>query len=339
VTSDAIENRAVNKAKTGDLKTRWWLANGHAQTLYRKFSSAPDLEHSRQRVELSDGDFIDIDWALKPDDGLAEHKKIVLILHGLCGCSRSSYVLSLQSLLVARGVSSVAMNFRGCSGESNRLARSYHSGVTEDLREVLCTLLEHYPEHEIFTVGYSLGANVLLKYLGEEGKAAQCSAAVAVSTPFRLADCSRAMLSGLSGMYGRYFVNRLKVTLDDKMRALESAGNRAELERMHQLTIPGRFASVWEFDDLITAPLHGFASAEDYYERCSSSAFLSSIKTPTLLLQSMDDPIIPATSLPAVGTLPAGVRFQLTERGGHVGFVAARESRWLEEQIYTGLFG
>ncbi len=337
MTSDACEKSAISLQPESEFKASWWLGNGHAQTLYRKFRSAPTVPHKRERIELSDGDFIDIDWALHPEQQTVHTGTIVLVLHGLCGCSQSSYVLALQSALVQRGVSTVAMNFRGCSGESNRLARSYHSGASEDVRDVLAHLCGQFPDANIQIVGYSLGANVLLKYLGEEGESASCTSAVAVSTPFRLADCSRAMLGGASALYGRYFVNRLRRTLDQKHTALQAAGNAAELERFRALTIPDRFANIWEFDDLITGPLHGFASAADYYAQCSSANFLPSITVPTLLLQSEDDPIIPRMALPTADELPANVRLKLTERGGHVGFIAAGQTQWLEEQICHAL--
>ena len=144
----------------------WWLPGGHSQTLWRKFSPAEKVVHSRQRIELDDGDYIDLDWTTL-DPQKSKDNSIVFFLHGLCGCSRSSYILAMQSLLNAQGISSVAMNFRGCSGEMNRLARAYHSGVSEDLNEVFSRLAVEYPQHNFVFVGYSLGANVLLKWLGE----------------------------------------------------------------------------------------------------------------------------------------------------------------------------
>lgn len=316
----------------------WWLGNGHAQTLYRKFRSPEIVTHSRQRIELGDGDFIDLDWARRPESSQSGTGDIVVILHGLCGCSQSSYVLALQSQLNKLGKASVAMNFRGCSGESNRLARTYHSGASEDFREVIKALSDEFPDSSISAVGYSLGANVLLKYLGEEGTRSGCVAAVAVSTPFQLAHCSRAMLKGASSLYGRYFVNRLTSSLQEKLQQFEAAGAEQELQRLRALKIPERFANIWQFDDVVTAPLHGFADAADYYERCSSAGFVGDIRTPTLLLQSGDDPIIPAIALPDTGELPTEVEFRLTSKGGHVGFISAQHPNWLEEQITKSLF-
>lgn len=335
--SDSTVARAI-KTDTPDLIAPWWLSNGHAQTLYRKFSNPELVIHTRQRIELADGDFIDLDWARRPESAQSGDGDIVVILHGLCGCSQSSYVLALQSQLNKMGKASVAMNFRGCSGQSNRLARTYHSGASEDLRAVMQALSDEFPNSSISAVGYSLGANVLLKYLGEEGDAARCVAAVAVSTPFQLAHCSRAMLKGASSLYGRYFVNRLTSSLQAKLQQLELAGADQELQRLRALQIPERFTNIWQFDDLVTAPLHGFADAADYYERCSSAGFIGRIRTPTLLLQSGDDPIIPAMALPDPEELPAEVEFRLTDKGGHVGFISARHRNWLEERITGSLF-
>lgn len=318
--------------------TPWWLGNSHAQTLFRRFRSPEIVDHSRQRIELGDGDFIDLDWAKRPESKQSGADDIVLILHGLCGCSQSSYVLALQSQLNKLGKASVAMNFRGCSGESNRLARTYHSGASEDLRAVMKALSDEFPDSSISAVGYSLGANVLLKYLGEEGSAARCAAAVAVSTPFRLAHCSRAMLKGLSSIYGRYFVNRLTSSLHQKLQEFEAAGASQELQRLQALQIPERFDNIWQFDDVVTAPLHGFADAADYYERCSSAGFVGDIRIPTLLLQSGDDPIIPANALPNPKDLPTEVEYRLTAKGGHVGFISAQQPNWLETQITSSLF-
>ncbi|CAN0520118.1 unnamed protein product, partial [Scytosiphon promiscuus] len=190
----------------------------------------------------------------------------------------------MQDLLNTQGIASVAMNFRGCSGELNRLARAYHSGVSEDVDEVFEKLLIEYPQHNFVFVGYSLGANVLLKWLGEIESHPNIRKAVAVSTPFSLEYCSRAMLKGLSRVYGQYFVRRLARDFRMKQKHLEQLAP-AEADRIASLGDAGGIASIWEFDDRITAPLHGFDGAEDYYRRCSSAGFLRSIGGDTLLIQ------------------------------------------------------
>lgn len=309
----------------------WWLPGGHSQTLWRKFSPAKNVVHRRQRIELDDGDYIDLDWSTL-DPQKSKDNTIVFLLHGLCGCSRSSYILAMQSLLNDRGISSVAMNFRGCSGEMNRLARAYHSGVSEDLNEVFNKLTDEYPQHNFVFVGYSLGANVLLKWLGEIEFHVSVRKAVAVSTPFVLEHCSRAMLQGLSRGYGQYFVRRLLKDFRKKRQQLQLS-NPEEAARIAQLGDIRNVSSIWDFDDQITAPLHGFDGAEDYYRSCSSSAFLRAIAVDTLLIQSKDDPMIPAKSIPDRQMLPASVQMQLTAKGGHVGFVSSNPDNWLEQRI------
>jgi len=313
----------------------WWLPEGHSQTLWRKFSPSKKVQHRRQRMELDDRDYIDLDWTTL-DPKKSVDNTIVFFLHGLCGCSQSSYILAMQSLLNEQGISSVAMNFRGCSGEINRLARAYHSGVSEDVDEVFEKLAAEYPQHNFVFVGYSLGANVLLKWLGEIKSHASIRKAVAVSTPFALEHCSQAMLQGVSRIYGQYFVRRLIKDFRNKQQHLNTI-NPEQAERIAALGDTGGISSIWEFDDKITAPLHGFEGAEDYYQKCSSSGFLKSIAVDTLLIQSRNDPMIPEQSIPSTEMLSPSVRMQLTEKGGHVGFVSSSPDNWLEQRILNFL--
>jgi predicted alpha/beta-fold hydrolase len=259
-----------------------WLRNGHAQTLWRKYASAPTVSHRRQRIELSDGDFIDLDWCQPatrdgPDDGT-----IVLLLHGLCGCSQSRYIQSLQHRFGLSGTTSVAMNFRGCSGETNRLARSYHSGVTADLAEVVSTICSQHPTRQFAAAGFSLGANVLLKWLGEVGSESPVHRAVAVSTPFNLMLCSQSLQEGMGRMYGRYFLRRLVADVENKKLVFKQAGNQQQLDLLLACGNLDKLTSLWEFDDRVTAPLHGFEGAGDYYEQCSSLGYLVDVAVPTL---------------------------------------------------------
>ena len=311
----------------------WWLQDGHSQTLWRKYSPPQEVSHRRQRVELPDGDFIDLDWAADIEVENSQDKLCVFILHGLCGSSSSPYVAALQKTLAGNNVASVAMNFRGCSGETNRLARAYHSGVSEDVNDVFKLISEQLPDYKFVFVGYSLGANVLLKWLGELENHPQIAKAVAVSTLFTLADCSRAMLSGLSQVYGKYFVRNL---VKDFRKKEEYFSQQDELEQMGIIRDLGKveqITSIWEFDDQITAPLHGFAGAEDYYTRCSSIGFLNKIQTRTLLIQSSNDPMIPPHALPTQSMLGADVELELTAKGGHVGFICGQQENWLEQRI------
>ena len=314
-------------------KSAWWLPEGHSQTLWRKFAGSPAVNHARERVELSDGDFIDIDWLTAEERAKNSAQPLVFILHGLCGSSSSSYVLSLQTLLIENGFNSVVMNFRGCSGELNRKAQAYHSGVSHDLEEVLRNVISQHKPEAVSLVGYSLGANVLLKWLGEHHDYSKVDKAVAVSTPFTLGLCSREMLSGLSRIYGRYFTRRLLSDYLHKRKEFELQDKGPELEELLGLGDVSRVSNIWEFDDQITAPLHGFESANDYYKRCSSIKFLPEISASTLLIQSYDDPLVPPVALPEAGMVSESTVMELSPKGGHVGFVSAQKSNWLEHRI------
>lgn len=332
--SDTADKRDSNPlSEDMPFRPAWWLPGGHGQTLWRKFSPAPDLRHRRQRIELSDGDFIDLDWALEAGWGAHASDTIAFILHGLAGCSRSPYVLSMQHLLMSHGISSVAMNFRGCSGEINRLARAYHSGVSDDLEEVFARLSGELPDRQFVLIGSSLGANVLLKWLGEQGEHRQVAGAVAVSTPFDLAACSRAMLRGMSRLYGGYFTRRLVADFQLKQRHFEQLELVEQARVLAALGDIQRVRTIWEFDDVVTAPLHGFRDAEDYYRQCSSARYLAAIATPTLLIQSNNDPLIPGAVNPDPASLPDNVQLLKTRGGGHVGFIAGAGNRWLENRI------
>ena len=314
-------------------KSAWWLPEGHSQTLWRKFAGSPAVNHARERVELSDGDFIDIDWLTAEERAKNSAQPLVFILHGLCGSSSSSYVLSLQTLLIENGFNSVVMNFRGCSGELNRKAQAYHSGVSHDLEEVLRNVISQHKPEAVSLVGYSLGANVLLKWLGEHHDYSKVDKAVAVSTPFTLGLCSREMLSGLSRIYDRYFTRRLLSDYLHKRKEFELQDKGPELEELLGLGDVSRVSNIWEFDDQITAPLHGFESANDYYKRCSSIKFLPEISASTLLIQSYDDPLVPPVALPEAGMVSESTVMELSPKGGHVGFVSAQNSNWLEHRI------
>lgn len=308
----------------------WWLPGGHVQTVWRKLAPVPVLRRGGQRLELADGDFIDLDW-YPADRAEAARRPLVVALHGLCGCSSSPYILALQHHLHGRGYDSVAMNLRGCGTEPNRLARSYHSGCSDDLEEVVRALPEGRP---LVLVGYSLGANVMIKWLAETSRHDRVQAAVAVSTPFSLARCCDAMINGrVSRFYGHYFLRQLLRAMERKKQWLAWSGRHAALAELDALADPGTLRNIREFDDRVTAPLHGFASASDYYRRCSSGAFLYRVKTPTLIIHSHNDPLIPPASLPDAARLPDNIIWDVHERGGHVGFAVSGRRFWLEQRV------
>lgn len=266
----------------------------------------------RERISTPDGDFVDLD--LMPDP--APRAPVVLVLHGLEGSSERGYMRLALDHLFRRGLRGVALNFRSCSGEPNRTARFYHSGDTEDVGLALAHLRERFPARRFGALGFSLGGNVLLKYLGEGSDALQdeVGAAAAISVPFDLDQGARAIERGPMGhVYSYYFLQSLREKVHRKEALLRGLVDLEEVLSARTLR---------EYDDAATAPLHGFSSAEEYYSRCSSSRFLPEVRVPTLLLQSEDDPFLPADALPRAAVaanphlLPA-----FTAAGGHVGFV------------------
>lgn len=302
-------------------------------------SPPAEINQRRQRIELDDGDFIDLDWAGDIHPEASANGTIVVLIHGLCGCSGSPYIIALQTLLAANNIANVAMNFRGCSGDINRLAKAYHSGISEDVNAVYTKLFEQYPKSNFAFVGYSLGANVLLKYLGESQGHRGINKAVAISTPFSLAACSRAMLSGVSKIYGRYFVRRLLGDFYLKQQHFADSGDSEQQQQISRLGDLSGISTIWEFDDLVTAPLHGFRDAEDYYAQCSSIGFIDSIKTDTLLIQSQNDPLIPSLAIPKAEQLAANIDLHLSDKGGHVGFICGNRNNWLEQRILDYIVG
>lgn len=310
----------------------WWLNNPHLQTLYPALlrRSAP-LRPRRERLSTPDGDFIDLDWC--GEDG----RYLVVLLHGLSGSSQSGYIKGLQDALLACGFSSVALNFRGCGGEPNRLARCYHSGDTEDIQFLYQTLRQRLPQTALAAVGFSLGGNVLLKWLGEQGGKLDLFAAVAVSVPLVLSVCATKLDSGFSRIYRRHLLNELKQYIRAKHRHLAGLGLFDEAEKLRQLGDLSGIKSFWQYDDRVVARLHGFKNVDDYYRRASSRQFLKSIRVPTLVIQADDDPFMTPAVLPAAGELSAQVRLEIINGGGHVGFIGGQRlckpEYWLDRRI------
>jgi len=282
-----------------------WLRNPHLQTLWPKlFRRRPALPLLRERLELADGDFIDLAWAVGGSG------PVVLVIHGLEGNLRSHYALPTMAALLRTGFQPVFMHLRGCSGEPNRLDRTYHSGAIEDLAEVLA-LLQASGRPVAAAIGFSLGGNLLLRYLGTAGDSSLLRAAAAVSVPFVLADAARRLEQGPSRIYQRYLVDRLKRSYRQKF-AHQPSPLRLDLDRIRTL---------WEYDEQVTAPLNGFAGADDYYTRCSSLGYLPAITTPTLILHSTDDPFMYPHNVPQPGQAGPGVHLAIQAHGGHVGFI------------------
>lgn len=299
-----------------NFKPAWWLPGPHLQTLWASLLRRKHkLDIKSERLELADGDFLDLAWVGSGTGPL------VLILHGLNGCVNSHYANALLHTIDKFNWRGVLMHFRGCSGVPNRLHRSYHSGETNDLTTVLAELRKREPNIPIYVVGYSLGANVLLKALGENKITNFITAAVAVSVPFELDKTADYMCHGFAKFYQQHLVKNL---------------NNAIAEKFNLLSKP-KHKTFWEFDDAFTAPLHGFKSASDYYQQSSSRQFLTNIQTPTLILHAADDPFTPSNAIPHMHELNSKVKLELTACGGHVGFVSGKipgmAKYWLEQRI------
>ncbi len=312
----------VNSNST--FKPAWWLRNPHLQTLWSKFFrwNIKNLPLTRERIELPDGDFVDLDYTEN------KGQPMVLILHGLEGSISSTYAKGMLQAIHRSGWQGVFMNFRGCSGESNRLSRAYHSGATADVAYVVDLLCKREPGLSIAAIGFSLGANVLLKWLGETGAQNPLCAAVAVSTPFDLYQSVKRISKGFSRIYQRHFLNALCLKMENKFRISPASFPFLDFPQMQ---------SLYDFDNKITAPLHGFVDAIDYYTKSSSRQFLHAIQVPTLLLQAKDDPFMTLNALPSPSELSPMVKLELSEQGGHIGFITGKlpgfPRYWLDERI------
>lgn len=305
----------------------WWR-NPHLQTIWPQLTRSSRRPDARwERLELADGDFVDLVW------GPVQPGPWVLLLHGLEGSDRSPYLRDLMGRLAACGMQPVLFLMRNCGREPNRLARSYHAGATEDLRAVAQALAARAPGGRLRAVGYSLGANLLLKGLGESPPL-PIEAAVAVSPPFQLDRAAAHLHRGFARLYEGHLLRQLKRSLRRKRAELSAAG--IPWSRVLEAD------SFYRFDDWITAPLHGFRDADDYYRRCSCRGFLPAIETATLILHARDDPFLPPDALPEASELGPGVTLELSEYGGHVGFVKGSPHRphyWLPGRILGYLRG
>lgn len=320
--------------KHSSFKPAWWLNNNHLQTIYPALCRriAPPTPLRRERLTTPDRDFVDIDWV--GEDNAAP---LVMLLHGLTGSSRSGYIAGLQNALRAHGVRSVALNFRGCSGEPNRLARGYHSGDTGDIDFLYRQLRQREPDTPMAAVGFSLGGNVLLKWLGEQGEDIDLLAAVAVSVPLVLSTCATTLDHGVARLYRDRLIRDLIDYIRNKHRYLQRVGNQQEAEKISRLGDLSRIRSFWQYDDLVVARLHGFENVQHYYRASSSRQFLNYIDTPTLLIQARDDPFMNPNVLPENRELSSCVTLEVSERGGHVGFLSGQNplkpEYWLEHRI------
>ena len=309
-------------------KPAWWLSNPHAQTvlptLTRRLRAPFDSE---ERFNLPDGDFIDLAWAV---NGIARDSPLVILLHGLGGNANSAYVSGLMHAVNRCGWRGVLMHFRGASGEPNRLPRAYHSGETGDLDCLLHALAKREPHTKKAVVGVSLGGNVLLKWLGEQGPQTLIDAAIGISVPFQLRLVSDRMNQGFSRLYQARLLRSFREVF---LRKMERHGDQfpLSLPKMDSLHC------FWTFDENITAPLHGFPNVHAYYREASSRQYLSKIATPTLIIHALDDPFMTKEVLPRADELSKDITLEVSQKGGHVGFISGhvpgKPIYWLDQRI------
>lgn len=303
-------------------KPAWYLRSPHLQTLWPAFFKKRYLlDLHNEQVELSDGDFIDLCWSKNRSD------KVVLLLHGLEGSIHSHYINSIFYHLEKAGYRPVLMHFRGCSGRMNRLPRAYHSGETKDIALIVEHIQNTTGCHPYAAVAYSLGANALLKWLGETGSDNPLTKSVAISVPFKLQHAAERLEKGLSKLYREHLLTSLRKSYLEKFKCMESPLS-VDVKQLK---------SFWEYDDKVTAPLHGFSGAQDYYDKCSSRQFLKDIVVSTRIIHSQDDPFMFAETVPLESELNSNIDFLLTKNGGHVGFISAsfplKLNYWADDKI------
>jgi len=303
-----------------------WLPGGHAQTIWPILRKDAPPPYRRERWETPDGDFIDVDWL---DATQAADAPLAVLFHGLEGSSASHYAGALMRALAQRGWCGAVPHFRGCSGEPNRLPRAYHSGDSAEIDWVLRRMRTLFPRRTLFAAGVSLGGNALLKWAGEqEGDARDVVQAVAgVCAPLDLTAAGQALQQGFSLVYARHFLATLKVTADAKLARFPGLFDGARMRAARNL---------YEFDDAVTAPVHGFKGAGDYWRRASSKPWLPGVRLPALVLNALNDPFLPRRALPGAREVAASVTLDYPDGGGHAGFVSGTfpgHLDWLPQRL------
>lgn len=326
-----------------DLEFRppFWLPEGQSQTIIgSKLARYPRIVFARQRIDTHDGDFIDLDWNIPNLHTITEAKQseptstfagnALVLFHGLEGSSQSHYAQSLCHDFRSKGWAVVVAHFRGCSGEPNRLPRSYFSGDTQDVATVMKALRERLPHAQWYAAGVSMGGNVLLKYVAELGeKASFLKAAVSISTPTDLLATGLQLGKGFFGrfVYTPYFLTTMKPKMREKAKRFP---DRLDIKRIESVK------TLKDFDDCYTGPIHGFKDAVDYWIRCSSKPDLIHIRIPTLVLNAKNDPFIPRESLPTQKEVSSFVTLHQPEHGGHAGFshgTFPHRMGWLSQRL------
>lgn len=312
-------------------KAPFWLPGGHLQTIVGAIlPRTPQIQYRRERWELDDGDFVDVDWVDTKPEPSQQKKPILVIFHGLEGSSQSPYAKSLLAAAFTRGWHGAVIHFRGCSGEPNRLPRFYYAGDSDEIDTMLSRIRTMYPDHPVYAVGYSLGGNALLKWLGETGSSSQhkISKAVAVSAPMDLKATAVALDKGPNRfLYTPMFVNSLR------RKALHLSARYPGMLDNNRVR---RAKTIHDIDNAVTAIVYGAKDATDYYHKNAAKPFLKNIMLPTLIINARNDPFLPAQFLPGADEVSAHVTLDYPEQGGHIGFYSpfiSHEKSWLPTRI------
>jgi len=305
-----------------DYQPPFLFRNGHFSTIYSGvFRKIHGLVQNRERLELSDGDFLDLDWS----ESARPTKKVVVLIHGLEGDAQRHYITGSAKQFNEDGYDACAINLRGCSGQPNRLYRSYHSGATEDLQEVVQHILYQQKYEFIYLMGFSLGGNLILKYLGENNQLSTAiKAAVGVSVPCDLKNACDELLKSKNVLYSKRFKKHLLAKLQQKRQRFPQKISSKAIESIETLK---------DFDDVYTGPAHGFKDALDYYEQCSCSRFLKKIDVPTLILNAKNDSFLGEACYPEeAAEINTMLYLEMPSFGGHVGFWGKQNVSYAERR-------
>lgn len=310
------------KVEFDSFTPKWWAWNTHIHTIVASlFSKVERCKVERMEISTPDDDFLEVDVATADTD-----KPVVALFHGLEGSTDRHYIGNLMNTLFNAGFSSAALNFRGCGRRLNKRRRFYHSGETESFEQFFDWIAENNPQKEIYAIGFSLGANDLIKYLGEHKDDSLVKRAVAVSPPYDLKKGSLKLHKGFNRIYELNFLKTMVEKLEKKRKKYEDLPSFSG-------------SSIYEYDDQITAPLHGFKNAEDYYKKASCKNYFSKVDVPLLLIHSKDDTLCPIEFAPLekIDNNP-NIHKIFTEQGGHVGFLSTPDGwmyrtilKWLED--------
>ncbi|SEQ55949.1 hypothetical protein SAMN05421824_1974 [Hyunsoonleella jejuensis] len=304
-------------------KPPFYLKNGYVTTVYSGLFRSISLIQERERITLNDGDFLDLDWSFSK----VKSNKLIILLHGLEGHGQRPYVTGAAKLFNENGIDAVCVNFRGCSGEDNRFYYSYHSGATGDLIEVIQHAISNKNYSEIYLKGISLGANIILKYLGESNSVPkEVKAGIAVSVPCNLSGAAKELHAIKNKLYHDRFLKPLVKRLQKKQ---ERFPDEIKIEEITSIK------TLHDFDNVYTSKAHGFKDAEDYYKKCSSLQFLDNIEVPTLIINALNDSFLSPECYPVKNAKDnTNVFLEMPNYGGHSGFIDRNNVYYNERRAF-----